>query len=171
MEYQNGSIYKIVCNLDSSIVYIGSTFKPLLIRFNRHKAQYRLYKRGLYGFYSLYEYFDKYGVNNFNIIKIKDYLVCDRCHLLMYEMLWINKSRREVKLLINKSLCFNIYINTSLLNVINYSNKNYVENQDKRKFQKCNKCNLYVSYNNLISHQKSNKCKKLEKINKLNNTF
>jgi len=83
-------------------------------------------------------------------------------------MLWINKSRREVKSLINKSNCFNIYINTTVLNIINYSNKNYVENQDKRKFKKCNKCNLYITFSYLNTHQKSNKCKRFEKINNIN---
>mgnify|MGYP003629824418 CR=1 FL=1 len=165
MEYHNGIIYKIVCNIDSSIVYIGSTLHNLNNRFLRHKTQYRLYKRGLYGFYTLYKWFDKYGYDNFTIIKVKDYIVCDKYHLLMYEMLWINKTRREVKVLVNKYHSFNIHINTSLLRIINYSNKYYVENQHKKNFEKCYRCGLYITFGNLHLHQKSNKCKKIQKIN------
>ncbi len=167
MDYQNGIVYKIVCNLDSSIVYIGSTLKNIVSRFNRHKTQYKLYKRGLYGFYSLYEWFDKYGSENFTIIKIKDYIVCDRYHLAMYEMLWINKTRNEVKVLVNKYHSFNIYINTGILNIINTNNKYYVENQHKKNFEKCDKCGLYFKLGNLHLHQKSKKCKKIEKINNI----
>ena len=167
MEYQNGIIYKIVCNLDSSIVYIGSTFHGLTNRLNRHKTQYRLYKRGLYGFYSLYKWFDKYGYDNFTIIKIKDYIVCDRYHLLMYEMLWINKTRREAKILVNKYHSFNLQLNTGTLNYINRNSKYYVENQNKKNFEKCNKCGMYITLGNLCYHHKTKICKKIEKINNI----
>jgi hypothetical protein len=164
MDYKVGTIYKIVCNIDSSIVYVGSTTKSIKTRMSRHVTQYKLYKRGLYGFYTLYEFFDKYGCDNFTIIKIREYLVCDKYHLLMYEMLWMNKTRLETKILINKYHSFNLTLRSRTLNIINNNGKFYVENQDKLKFTKCEKCGLMFKLGNLHLHQKSIKCKKLMKI-------
>lgn len=164
MNYKTGIIYKIICNIDSRIVYIGSTMKTLDSRLARHFTQYKLYKQGLYGYYSIYKYFDKYGINNFTIIKIKEYNVCDKLHLCMYEMLWMNKTKKETQILINKYHSFNIFNNTKLLNIINNNNKYYVENKDKIKFEKCCKCGLMFKFCNIHIHQKSNKCKKIEKF-------
>ena len=41
-KYQNGKIYKIVCNISGKI-YVGSTIKPLEIRLSGHKANYNSY--------------------------------------------------------------------------------------------------------------------------------
>lgn len=94
-----GTIYKIVCNLDSSFVYIGSTFKTPRQRLEKHKVQYRCYKKGIYNKYSIYDKFDIYEPQNFTIIKIKDYEVCDYKHLRAYELLWYNKEKHNTKVI------------------------------------------------------------------------
>jgi hypothetical protein len=88
--YKTGRIYKIVCNL-SDDVYIGSTFNRLSDRFRRHKYGFNQYLNNKSYEMSIYPLFKQYGVENFTIILIKEYLVCDKKHLLMYEQLWINK--------------------------------------------------------------------------------
>jgi hypothetical protein len=92
-----GRIYKIICNLDSSFCYIGSTFNQLRQRWQKHKQHYKENK----GIFSIHEYFDKYGIENFKIIKIKSYNVIrthnkDFKHLHAYETLWINKTKNCV---------------------------------------------------------------------------
>ena len=94
-----GYIYKIVCSVDSSFIYIGSTMKTPYDRLNKHKCQYQCYKKGIYNNYSIYKYFTKYGVNNFYIIPIKQYNICDAKHLKAYEQLWLNKEKRNTNVI------------------------------------------------------------------------
>ena len=71
--YQNGQIYQIVDN-GFNLCYIGSTIDKLSNRFNSHKAKYKKYKQfGIGANTSVYELFDKYGVENCKIIWIEDY--------------------------------------------------------------------------------------------------
>jgi len=104
MSYSIGHIYKIICNLDNLFCYIGSTFKSLNERLEKHKNDYKNYN----GTISIHKYFDKYGIDNFKIILIKTYNVIridenDRKHLEAYETLWICKTINCV----NKQLPFN----------------------------------------------------------------
>ena len=109
MTYSNGTIYKIICSIDDKICYIGSTFNKLTQRWTQHKDQYKQFlKENKKGEFSIYEYFTKYGIDKFKIIKIKNYLCYrehnkDLKHLKAYETLWINKT----KTCINKILPFN----------------------------------------------------------------
>jgi hypothetical protein len=92
-----GHIYKIICNLDSSFCYIGSTFNQLRHRWQTHKQDYKDKK----GTFSIHKYFDKYDIENFKIILIKSYNVVrthrkDHKHLHAYETLWISKTKNCV---------------------------------------------------------------------------
>jgi hypothetical protein len=96
-----GHIYMIITPLDNSFCYIGSTFNRLHKRFEGHKKDYKC----SYGKLSIHEYFDKYGIDNFKIIKIKSYNVIrehkkDFKHLHAYETLWISKTKNCVNKLI-----------------------------------------------------------------------
>ena len=97
MSYDTGIVYKIICNLDSNFVYIGSTFNELRHRWQCHKNNYKKWLNGKGDKYSCFDYFKKYGINNFSIIKIKEYICyrsnkLDTKHLRAYEQLWINKT-------------------------------------------------------------------------------
>ena len=85
-----GKIYKIITG-QTDLTYIGSTFDSLSGRWTNHKNKYKEFKKNNKNKLSIHNLFDKYGVNNFKIILIKDYKVCDRKHLEAYEQLWINK--------------------------------------------------------------------------------
>jgi hypothetical protein len=140
-----GHIYKIICNLDSSFCYIGSTFNRLHKRFLKHKIDYK----HQYGNFSLHEYFDKYGIDNFKIMLIKSYQVIrqhnkDHKHLSAYESLWICKTKNCC----NKVLPFNP------LRKLEYKeyrkehdkkyreqNKNYIK-EYKKKYREQNKTKI-----------------------------
>ena len=101
MTYKIGTIYKIICKLDSSVIYIGSTFTKLRKRWHNHKFEYKNKK----GTISIHKYFDKFGIDNFKIIDIKSYLCYqehtrDYKHLHAYETLWINKTKNCCNMLL-----------------------------------------------------------------------
>jgi len=72
--YNNGKIYKIepICEHDEDEIYIGSTTKERLCqRMSAHKYQYKKWKEGLCNKISCFDMFDKYGINNLNIVLIE----------------------------------------------------------------------------------------------------
>jgi len=110
MTYSTGTIYKIVCSLDENVIYIGSTYNQLRHRWQKHKSNYKEYLEGKHGCISIYPYFEKFGIENFKIMRIKDYECyrgnkSDSKHLQAYEQLWINKTR-----CVNKISTFSIPI-------------------------------------------------------------
>ena len=103
MEYQFGKIYKIICTVNSEFVYIGSTFQKLNLRWLNHKNKYKKYLQNGIRNMSTYKFYDKYGIQSFRIMLIKEYKVCrnsqrDNSHLRAYEQLWINKTKKTVNL-------------------------------------------------------------------------
>jgi len=85
--YEIGRIYMIQGNCDHDI-YIGSTIDTLRRRMMIHISCYNAKKRrGC----SVYDIFDKYGIDNCKITLIKEYEIVDRQHLFSYESLWISK--------------------------------------------------------------------------------
>jgi len=173
-----GHIYKIICNLDSSFCYIGSTFNQLRQRWQGHKQDYKDKKGKL----SIHEYFEKYGIENFKIIKIKSYNVIrehkkDYKHLHAYETLWISKTKNCV----NKLLPFNplkkekkkernkeYYEKNNKDKVREYKKKYSENNKDKKKEYAsqnwhCSLCDTYMRLDSKSRHLKTNK-KHLSKI-------
>jgi hypothetical protein len=79
LDYQNGKIYKVWTLLGTEI-YIGSTAQKLLSsRMNNHRNSYNKWKKGKANKVTVYDLFDKYGVENCKIELIekfpcKDYL-------------------------------------------------------------------------------------------------
>ncbi len=92
MSICKGHIYIITCCVNPKIYYIGSTYDKLKQRWTNHKTKYKNKTQNI----SIYEYFDKYGLEKFSIHLIKSYDVYrenhnDHKHLRAYEQLWINK--------------------------------------------------------------------------------
>ena len=109
MSYEYGTIYKVICLTNPEVLpYIGSTFNDLTKRWQYHREDYHKHLQGKCHNVSIYPYFTQYGIENFQIVKIKDYLVyradeLDRKHLSIYEQLWMNKIKN-----CNKYRSFNI---------------------------------------------------------------
>lgn len=85
-----GRVYKIIVNCSNEI-YIGSTKQECRARWQDHKDQYNTYKRNKRSKVSVYDLFEKYGIDNCKIILIREYDVVDKYHLHALEQLWINR--------------------------------------------------------------------------------
>ena len=79
-----GHIYKIITG-ESNECYVGSTFKKIHRRFDKHRNSF---KKNMLSCSSKYM-FEKYGVDKCRVILIKNYDVVDKHHLKVYESLWI----------------------------------------------------------------------------------
>jgi hypothetical protein len=73
--YWRGKVYKLVPKgIVDYVPYIGSTKqKHLSSRLVGHKSQYKKYKSGKGNYVSSFELFDKYGIDNCEIILIEEY--------------------------------------------------------------------------------------------------
>ena len=71
-KYLNTKIYKIVDNAYTD-KYIGSTYDKLSSRMTKHRCDYRRYKKGEYHYVSVFDMFDKYGLENCKIELIENY--------------------------------------------------------------------------------------------------
>jgi hypothetical protein len=87
-----GIIYKITTSLCDEL-YVGSTEDALEERWKRHTHKYIEYLRtkDRNNWYSVFNLFEEFGIDNCEIELIKEYEVCDKKHLFAYEQLWINK--------------------------------------------------------------------------------
>lgn len=150
MLYHLGCVYKIFCEDDENISYIGSTFNCIEQRLESHKKQYQLslednnitYK------YALRPYFEKYGVDRFKIVKLKDYVCCrsdkyDLKQLHAYEALWINKLK-----------CINVLTPFNPLSKLT-----------AKMLWCCPICKTLVQYKERNRHQKTKKCLKAKEQN------
>ncbi len=91
MENKTGRVYKLVAR-QSDECYISSTFNKMNFRFANHKKSYKDHKNPN----KLFEFFDKYGIENIAMILIKEYEVVDKKHLHSYEQLWINRHKTSI---------------------------------------------------------------------------
>lgn len=90
-EKKIGRVYKLVAKT-SDECYIGSTINKTHLRFASHKTNYKNGKCQP----NLKKFIDKYGINNIDMILIKEYEIVDIRHLRAYEQLWINRHKKNV---------------------------------------------------------------------------
>jgi hypothetical protein len=66
-------IYKIIPKVphEEKEIYIGSTKQPLSIRLSKHKHDYKRFLNGRYRYVSSFYLFNKYGVNDCEIIELE----------------------------------------------------------------------------------------------------
>jgi len=89
--YHHGKVYKIVPKGTAEYVpYIGSTKqRHLSSRLVGHKRDYKQYKSGKGNYVSSFEVFDKYGIDNCEIILMKSYPCRSRDELRARERYFI----------------------------------------------------------------------------------
>ena len=81
-------LIQIFLNENPDIRYIGSSFNcRTRNRWSVHKTDYKANRSD----YSIYKYFDEYGIDNFTFKILKYYKCVDKKHLCMYEQLYMNK--------------------------------------------------------------------------------
>ena len=117
--YRTGRVYKII-HTQSDIVYVGSTFSSLRERFRGHKNNKKENRNC-----SITPYIREYGVDQFKIILIKEYEVCDRKHLLMYETLWVNRLK-----------CINKYVPFQPISMNERSKQYAKEHYEQRRIRR-----------------------------------
>jgi len=93
VDYSKGKIYKIVVNNTDEEYrpYIGSTTKEYLSqRFVSHKGDYSRYKNGKHHPISSFILFDKYGIENCEIVLIENYPCTTKDELRARERYWFD---------------------------------------------------------------------------------
>jgi hypothetical protein len=76
INYNNGKIYKIepICDHEEHEIYIGSTTKQYLSqRMTAHRCNYKKFYEGKYHKITVFDIFDKYGIENCNIFLIENF--------------------------------------------------------------------------------------------------
>jgi hypothetical protein len=160
-----GKVYKIITR-ESNVCYVGSTFDKLSARMGCHRSAYKTQNCNGKSYYSVFDLFERYGVENCKIVLIKAYPVIDRKHLLAYETLWINKLRS-----INKIEPFTVFlkrksltkkqINTIFNGTKNNYFKEYYQNnrehilQKQKQKKKCDVCNIQIRSDSMKLHLQS----------------
>ena len=94
--YQNGKIYKIICD-ENDLVYYGSTTVPLWQRIGKHRTDYKLYLQNKRKYISSCIEILKYKTHK--IVLVEDFSCERREQLVARERFWIENN-----------ICVNKYI-------------------------------------------------------------
>ena len=71
VNYQNGKVYKIE-DMNGEMCYIGSTTKDMLCkRMTEHRKMYKCFKNGKTNNFTVFDIFEKYGVEQCRIVLIE----------------------------------------------------------------------------------------------------
>ena len=92
VNYNNGKVYKIepITGVDTGDVYIGSTAKQYLSqRMTSHRYGYKYWKEGKQLKITSYDLFDKYGVENCQIVLLETVMANSKEELLAREAFYI----------------------------------------------------------------------------------
>jgi hypothetical protein len=183
VDYNKGKVYLIepIVEHDESEIYIGSTTEDYLSkRFYNHKSTYKCWlKNGKTGKVSVYNLFNKYGVDNCKIILLENVYANTKDELLSRESFYIRKLKCINKVIPDRSS--KEYYETNKDTLLNYNKKYYKTNKDEisnkqKEYYETNKDTLlnykkeYYETNKdtLLNYRKQyyelNKIKILEKI-------
>ena len=169
--YNNGKIYKLeAINGEEGDIYIGSTTKKHLCqRMAHHKCMYKRWKDGKVNKVLSYELFDKYGIDNVNIILLENVNAISKDELLSVESKYIKSNECINKVIPLRNIKEWSYDNKEHLD--NYRKKYYLDNRDdkleKSKIYSINNSDRIKEYKK--QYRIKNKDKIKESINK--NTY
>lgn len=91
VNYSNGKVYKIE-PIQGGDIYVGSTTKQYLSqRMDTHRKCYKQWKKGERGKTMSFDIFDKYGLENCQIILLENVNCNDKNELLAREAHWIKE--------------------------------------------------------------------------------
>jgi len=140
VNYQNGKIYKIEpnCDHEEGEIYIRSTAKLYLSqRMDTHRSSYKCWKNGKAKLVTSFHLFEKYGIENCEIILIEKY----PCNI-KEELLAREKHYTKTITCVNKSLPIR-----TKQEEIEYKKKHYEINKEQikanvKEYQRQNKENI-----------------------------
>ena len=156
VNYKNGKIYKIVCNITNKI-YIGSTCETLSSRLAKHR--YDAKNREVKNCCSSYEILKN---NDYEIILIEKFPCDDREELLMRERYYVDNMD-----CVNKKPPISTKEET-LARANEWQKQYYKNNKDKinewrRKQIICDICGSTTDNRHKSRHQKTKKCLEVNK--------
>ena len=160
VNYSNGKIYKIEpnCEHEEEEIYIGSTTKQYLSqRMEKHRSSYKYWKEGKCGKTNSFILFEKYGVENCNIILLEYINAQSKDELTAKEAEYIKNYK-----CINKLLPFQT--NEERKEKNKDKNKTY-RLQNKDKIQKIKKEYYQDNKDKFKEYYENNKDKNKDKIN------
>ena len=133
--YNKGKIYKIepICDHEEGEVYIGSTTKDYLSqRMTWHRSDYKKWKNGTHGKVMVYDMFDKYGIENCQIILLESVNATTKDELNAREGYYVRTLKCVNKLIPDRSEkeYRKQYYENHRDEQIEYRKKYRVENQD-----------------------------------------
>ena len=123
MDYQNGKIYRIVCNI-TGLQYIGSTTQALSKRLSYHKSHHKQWLKGTSNY-----------ITSFKIIESGNY---DIVLIELYPCSCKSELERQERHHIETIVCVNKYIPCRTLKEYYTDNREkqkqyYINNNEKRK--------------------------------------
>jgi hypothetical protein len=161
-----GIVYKIICKVNKDFCYFGSTIYTLNRRWSKHKSHYKEWKEGKRkSNISTYEFYDKYGIENFEIELIEELDFDKKDGIKAHEQYYIDNFN-----CVNKQAAYTGLTKTEYLAKYRKENKEEIAEKNA-KYRKENKeeiskkrsikitceCGSIVSKMNSATHKKSNK--------------
>jgi hypothetical protein len=163
MNYTNGKIYKVICNVTGNI-YIGSTITPLNERLRKHFYDYKRFKEGK----------TKYKLTSHPIIERGDYGIA---LIENYPCQSKNELHKRERHFVESLDCINKNIPTrtkdeyyqkNKAHIVEYKKKWYQDNKDREKEKQYRLNNKDAIKQYQIQYQKQYYEKNKDAINKKN---
>ena len=153
VNYNNGKIYKIENNVDD-MLYIGSTTKTYLSqRMVGHRESYKRWKNGNYHNFSVFEMFEKHGIENCFIVLLELVNCSSKDELLARKAFYIKSMvcvNKNIPLRTDKQ-----YYVDNKEKINDYHKKNYNDNKDKYKIKLNCECGSTYDYSHKSRHEKT----------------
>jgi ribosome-interacting GTPase 1 len=163
-DYSQGKIYMIrptVEHSKPSDIYIGSTTKPLKRRMSEHRSSYKKWKECKYKFNTVYNIFDKYGIENCNIVLIEDVNANCRQEIFAREQYYIKLLSCVNKCIPGRTVKEHYKDNKekhlAMMKVYREANKEKIK-QQQYKVCICEICAYTYTHHHKSRHQKSQYC-------------
>ena len=139
-KYENGKIYKLVCNT-TGLNYYGSTIQPLYKRLNDHRKSYSKYQREKFHYLTAFEIIKN---DDFNIILVENF-TCE------------NKEQLEARerYFIENNNCVNKYRPTRTKKEYYEEHKTHISELNKKKYEE-NKDNINKKAREKYAKNKTN---------------
>ncbi len=102
-KFANAKIYRVT-DINNNESYYGSTINSLSLRKALHKASYKKYKNGEFNKLSIFDLFDKYGVENCEIELVEEYPCENKSELLNREGCYIKENDCVNKFIAGRTL-------------------------------------------------------------------
>ena len=156
-----GYIYKIQPTIEHQPdeIYIGSTTKKLNERLYNHKYNYGRYLNGKYNNVSVFKLFDKFGLNNIEIVLLQEIDFNDKKQLTDLEGRFIKDNACVNKCIMGRTM--KEYYNANKDKKIEYQKQYRKDNKNKlQQKHMCNVCGGKFTNEHKSQHFKSKKHQK-----------